>query len=174
MPNGTQWLEEIFREAPVSGKALRGWLRTNFPRWMWETYSGAEILRALRAAGKGIRTQDFYAIRRQVLATPVHEEDLQSLPDDVLIPRRWFREDHGLSLSTAAHYRFRVWVEDTETGERFAVVRHLATDLHLTPGEAREMMSQYYPRGLPYEGFRVVDVELFDVWAQPGATLERW
>jgi len=167
-------LVRIFSQIDNIPSLKRAMLRNWLPRYWFDEYSGASILQSMREAGRGIRTSDFYEIQRQRLAQPIGEQDFQELPVGALIPRAWFREDHGLELSRKAHYRFKVYYRDLETGDTGFLVRHVSSDWQLDPDEATALISQYYPLGLEYQGFVIEDIAIFDVWAKPGAKLLRW
>lgn len=51
----------------LTREAKEGLIRSTLPRFLEEGYSGSQALGIYREAGLGIREQDFYSIRREIL-----------------------------------------------------------------------------------------------------------
>lgn len=131
----------------LKGDALRNWLRTDGAGVFRAFESGVQAVDYLRGLGIGIRTQDFYAIRREVLSVQDSAIRVQDYPGDQLIPRAWHASDHGLNLTTDFQYRIELFGHDPNTGE----IRHnymtIASDRQLTQHQIQDAARNYIGQG---------------------------
>jgi len=160
-------------QVPMSSEARRGWLRTNIPLETWRSVSGAQILRTLREHGMGVREQDFYRIRRDVLGLERYEEQIARLSPGSLVPKAWMLEQPDISLTSQAQYRFRVKVTNLETGEEEIITRAIADNRHLTRSEAEDIIGSLYVAPSAASNYRVEEITLMEVWTRPGKRLIR-
>lgn len=160
--------------APVMGaEATRNWIRFNVNRTSWETLSGASILRALKEQGMGIREQDFYAIRREVLHLGYYEQQIQARDKNQLIPRAWMHEVPKKLLTCNALYKTKMTVANLETGEVEEWTRAIADDRHMTPQEVLDTETQLVVSKLYEYNYELMDMHVSEVWVTEGAILGR-
>jgi len=159
---------------PVMGsEATRNWIKTNIARSAWETISGAKILTALKEQGMGIREQDFYYIRREVMHLGYYEKQIQALDKTQLIPRPWMHEMPPKVLTCKALYKTKITVANLETGEVEEWTRAIADDRHLTPQEVLDIEAQLVVSKLYEYNFEMMHMEVSEVWVSEGAILGR-
>lgn len=120
---------------PLEGESLRNWLGSAGQRIFTEFISGREALDWLRSQGGAIRTQDFYAIRREVLGRSVYDHLIDTLRENTLVPLGWTVYDHGWELSQNYLYMVDVTGTDPWTGDKVTKHFSVASDYQLTPGE---------------------------------------
>jgi hypothetical protein len=131
----------------LRGDALRNWLRTDGAGLFTSAESGAEALRFARGLGLEIRTQDFYAIRREVLNVVESSQPLLNYPGNQLVPLNWHVQDHGLNLSSEYQYRIHLIGADENTGILKDQWMTVASNRQLTPDEVREVSRGYVGEG---------------------------
>ena len=159
---------------PVMGsEQTRNWIRTNIPRSSWETLSGASILEALKQEGMGIREQDFYEIRREVLHLGYYEQQLIARDKDQLIPRAWMHVVPERVLTCNALYKYKVQVINHETGEVETWTRAIADDRHMTPQEVIDQGHNLVVSRLYEYNYGLMDIQVSEVWVAEGAILSR-
>lgn len=115
----------MVQRSVLSSEAAHNYVRTSIAMSEWETKSGASILRSLKEGGIGIREQDFYAIRREVLGLKRFEEQVKRLRPDTRVPVAWIDEAPGWHLKSNFLYQARVYGHDPKTGEE--IERFFAT-----------------------------------------------
>ena len=131
----------------LSGQAIRNWLRTDGAGIFRAFESGAEALRYIREHLGAIRTQDFYAIRREVLAVQTAGDILFGYNTNQLIPRAWHVTDHGLDLSSEFQYRIELFGYDQNTGQIKNSFMTVAADRQLTIDQVRDVARSYLGEG---------------------------
>jgi len=144
------------------GDALRNWLRTDGAGIFSAFKTGEAALDFARDAGLQIRTQDFYAIRRQVLAVIDSAQPLLNYPTNQLIPLNWHVSDHGLELTTDFQYRIHLFGVDPESGYLQDKWMTVASDRQLTQNEVQEVARGYVGEGGAsgdIEDFRFGEIE---------------
>lgn len=151
--------------------ARRSYIRHSIAESDWSSRSGASILDDLRESGIGIRTQDFYNIRREKVAEIQRAEEFRALEDDTLVPYSMMNEQTGVSLTMRAQYRLRLTVQDPETGQMSYVYRSIADDVHYTKGEIESFAESLFQMGGEGYNFNIVETTLHDVWLEPGGRL---
>lgn len=152
----------------LRGEGLRNWLRTAGQGFFTDFESGAAGLDAFREAGYSIRTQDFYAIRRQVLGLQVYQEQLSTLNYDSLIPAAWTSDTHGLTLSSDFLYRVRLtgFVPGTDVPvERFVSV---ASNNQLSAGDVLEQAQSMIQGEESFYGVESYLADIVQALARPG------
>jgi len=157
----------------MGSEATRNWIRTNIPRSSWQTLSGASILDALKEQGMGIREQDFYAIRREVMHLGYYEQQIQARDKNQLIPRAWMHEVPTKMLTCKALYKTTMTVTNVETGEVETWSRAISDDRHLTPQEVLDIEAQLVVSKLYKYNYEMVDMQVSEVWVSEGAILQR-
>lgn len=151
----------------------RNWIANNISRDTWETMSGSAILGELKELGMGIRRQDFFAIRREVMELGYYEEAISKRAGNTLIPRAWMHERKHVDLTLNAQYRFLMDVTDVETGKTDQIIRAISSDRHFTKDEAEDFIRGLYTRPMPDSDYIVTNVRSVEVWVKPGASLTR-
>lgn len=131
----------------MRGEALRNWLRTDGAAIFRSFSTGVEALDYVRELGLAIRSQDFYAIRREVLEVTSSSIKLMNYPDNQLIPLNWHVKNHGLELSSDFQYRINMIGADQNTGILKNQWMTIASDRQLTPNEVREAARSYVGEG---------------------------
>jgi len=131
----------------LQGDSLRNWLRTDGAGLFTAFDTGSEALGFARELGLQIRTQDFYAIRREVLNVAVSSQPLLEYPDNQLIPLNWHVSDHGLELSSEFQYRIHMYGADSGTGILKSQWMTVASDRILTMDEVKEVARSYVGEG---------------------------
>lgn len=160
--------------SPVMGaEQTRNWIRTNTPRSAWETLSGAKILEAYKAQGMGIREQDFYEIRREVLQLGYYEEAIKARDKNQLIPRAWMHEVPKKVLTCNALYKYKIEVANLETGEVEIWTRALADDRHMTPQEVIDGAHTRVVSRLYEYNYELMHIDVSEVWIVEGSQLTR-
>lgn len=160
--------------APVMGsEQTRNWIRTNIPRSSWETLSGASILNILKEQGLGIREQDFYSIRREVLHLGYYENQLRARDKNQLIPRAWMHVVPKKVLTCNALYKYKIQVANLETGEVEEWTRAIADDRHMTPQEVIDQGHNLIVSRLYEYNYELMDIQISEVWVVEGAILGR-
>ena len=156
---------------PIRGEELRNWLRTDFRGIFTSGLSGAESLRALRDFGVEIRTQDFYAIRREVIAQYEREQAFQEQIEDyesnALIPAAWHSTTHGLNLRTQFLYRVRVTGFDMLTGEPVERIFSVGSDDQLTVGQVKSTITSELVTDPQHYQTEIEDIDLISCMARP-------
>lgn len=104
----------------------------------WRTRSGAAIFNDLQAGGLGIREQDFYAIRREVLDLYRYQEQIEALKPTTRVPRAWMSDKHRMDMKNDYQYRFRVEGLDPETGDEVEAFYSISTGQELTKQNAED------------------------------------
>lgn len=160
-------------EPLFTADARRSWITHNIPQSVWQTQSGAAILRELSEQGLGIRRTDFFAVRREVLDLGRYEDQILDLQPDSLVPRSWMHERPYTELTSKAQYRYKMTVTDLDTGESKVITRALSSNRHLTPQEATDMVRGLFTIPSATSNYQVDEVDLFEVWVRPGAILDR-
>jgi len=159
---------------PVMGsEATRNWIKFNISRKTWNTVSGAKILDALKAQGMGIREQDFYGIRREVMHLGYYEKQIQARSKTELIPRAWMHQVPRKVLTCNALYKTKMLVTNLETGEVEEWTRAIADDRHLTPQEILDIETQLVVSKLYEYNFELMEMQVSEVWIAEGAILGR-
>ena len=118
---------------PLIGEGLRNYLRTNGAGLFSQFPSGTLLLAELRSQGVKIATGTFFAIRREVLGLVKFQEQITGLDTDTLVPQSFMVSNHGLKLSGRFQYRFRISIEDPDTGDITDEWASIITDDQLTP-----------------------------------------
>lgn len=154
---------------PLTGEGLRGFLEHSYLPAVVHDNSGASILKAIRAVGGKIRTDDFYVIRRRVLGITVHQEALTANPDDISIPVSYYNDTHEWQLNTKFLYKFDVRGIDPVTGEPVETGFHLGSDRELTKEEAYNQLSSKLMGLSEYYGVSDYEMEMVAALATPGA-----
>lgn len=158
-------------EPVIGSQARRQYARFSIGRETWTTETGSSILTALRDVGMGIRTQDFYAIRRDVLSIFEREDVFADVPLNQLLPVGRFYHDHGAELSLSTLYKFDVLAWNKETEEYEILPRALSTNWHLTKQEALDAAWNMWELKMD-EGetpqYIMCDVAITDAWSMPG------
>lgn len=131
----------------LRGDALRNWLRTDGAGIFTAFNTGSSALEFARSAGLQVRTQDFYAIRREVLAVVDSSQPLLNYPGNQLIPLNWHVSDHGLDLSSEFQYRIHMFGADQNTGILKDQWMTVASDRQLTSDQVREVARSYVGEG---------------------------
>lgn len=131
----------------LKGSALRNWLRTDGAGIFRAFGSGVEALGYVREHLGAIRTQDFYQIRREVLAVQTAEVEPGTYPGDQLIPMRSHVQDHGLNLSSEYQYRVQLFGYDPNTGQLKDQWMTIASDHQLTPDQVQDTARAYLGEG---------------------------
>ena len=139
---------------------MRDWLRTAGQQIFTGFDTGAESLEYLRSIGGGIRTEDFYGIRREVLSLGKYTESLVSYTDNQLVPMAWHNSTHGLQLSSNFLYRMKVTGTDPNTGDAVEKFFAISSDSQLTPGEAKDILGGMI---VGEESFYEVSVDTIDL-----------
>ena len=131
----------------LRGDALRNWLRTDGAGIFTAFETGAEALDFARDAGLQVRTQDFYAIRREVLSVVESSQPLLNYPTNQLIPLNWHVSDHGLDLTTDFQYRIHLFGIDPESGYLQDKWMTVASNTQLTQEQVQEVARGYVGEG---------------------------
>jgi hypothetical protein len=92
-------------------------LRLYVDRETWQELSGREILRQIRALGFKIGNERFGEVRREALEITRHQEQIQTLRPESLIPEAWVTEFADFDLRENYLYQMRVEGHDIVTGE---------------------------------------------------------
>lgn len=130
--------------------------------------SGASIYKDLQASGLGIREQDFYAIRRDVLDLYRYQEQIEGLKPTTRVPRAWMGDTHRLKLSNDLQYRFRVEGTNPETGEDVEGFFSVSTSQELTKELAEDaIMGMIVGEDEAYE-ITISGATLYQVFHKPG------
>lgn len=129
------YLYDIF---PLSGKELRNWLTTSGSGLFTNIRTGYEALQMLRDMGAAIRTQDFYDIRRYVLARESFGQAVQSYGYDQLIPAALHQSSHGWELQSDFLYTVKLTGIDPSTYRRAERYVSVASDHQLTQQQVIE------------------------------------
>lgn len=131
----------------LRGSSLRNWLLTDGAEIFSAFDTGSEALQFFREGGGSIRTQDFYAIRRQVLNRTESSTPLEGYPSNQLIPLNWHVTDHGLNLSSDFLYNIKLIGYDNETGLLKEQWMSVASDRQLSSDEVKEVARSYVGEG---------------------------
>lgn len=162
-----------FPDPLMGSEQTRNWIRTNIPRQSWQTLSGASILRTLKEQGLGIREQDFYAIRREVMQLGYYEQQIQARDKNQLIPRAWMHVVPKKVLTCNALYKYKIQVHNTETGEVETWTRAIADDRHMTPQEVIDQGQMLVVSRLYEYNYELMDIKVSEAWVAEGAILSR-
>lgn len=118
------------------------WLKQSVPKDVWQSQSGASILRDLNEQGFQLRTSVFYDTRREVLNIQRYEEQIKQLRTDSYVPSRWFdeRDLTGSQRNFLYQVEIKGWsasLSDDERTEANLETRYLtiASDEELSIGE---------------------------------------
>jgi len=155
-------------EASFTAQGLRNVIRTSIAESEWAKKSGAAILRSLQERGLGIREQDFYAIRREILDLKRYEEQVKRLRPDSRVPVSWIDEAPRWELKGNFLYQARVTGRDPITGETITRFFATSTDAQLFKETAE---SAIYDSLIGEEEFYNIapeKVELFHVYHKVG------
>lgn len=129
------------------GGAIRNWLRTSGSGIFKAFEVGTDALKYIRANLGGIRTQDFYEIRRQVEGLAAVAKKIKDYPGDQLVPLRWHDADHGLTLSSEFQYRVEIIGVDTKTGLLKSQFMTVASKTQLTTDQIQDTARSYIGEG---------------------------
>lgn len=154
----------VFEALPgtLRGTALRDWLRTDGAAIFRSFETTDEALTYVRDLGIQIRTQDFYAIARQVKSLWESGDKIADYAGNQLIPLAWHNNEHGQELSSAYQYRIQLFGADPDTGFLTQRWMTVASDRQLTKDQikdvAREYNSEYATPG-QIEGILFGDIQ---------------
>jgi hypothetical protein len=146
----------------------RNWLRTNVGIDTWKALSGSVLLDTFREQGIAIRTQDFFAIRREVLGLKRFEEQIRGLNPETRVPVAWISDAHGLDLGNKFQYRFEVRGTDPVTGDAITSFFALSSSSELSVNVAQEKMLSMLVGSEEFYNLVVKDATLYEVFAKPG------
>lgn len=130
--------------------------------------SGASIYKDLQASGLGIREQDFYAIRRDVLDLYRYQESIEKLKPTTRVPRAWMGDTHRLNLTEDLLYRFRVEGTDPETGDDVEGFFSVSTSQELTKELAEDAIMGMLIGEDDFYEITVSGATLYQVFHMPG------
>jgi hypothetical protein len=133
----------------LSGQSFYNWLRTDGSGLFTAFETGQAALDFLRELGSGIRTQEFYKIRREVLSLAEARDKLLGYVTNQLIPLNWHDQNHGLQLTTEFQYRIELFGADPETGTLSLKYMTIASNRQLTIDEVHEAARNYVGEGQP-------------------------
>ncbi len=136
-----------------SATQRRNAVRHYFKEAEWKSRSGTSMLTELRAGGLGIRSSDFFKIRRDILGLSRYEEQIKGLRPDTLVPKSWYTDTHGLSLSKRFQYRAEITGIDPATGKRTTKILTVISDQLQSPGAVEREI----------DGFLRADPDLYQV-----------
>lgn len=122
----------LFDVFPLRGKELRGWLTTSGSGLFTNVRTGYEALQMLRDMGAAIRTQDFYEIRRFVLARESFGQTISDIGYDQLIPMAFHQDDHGWDIQSNFLYTVKLTGIDPNTYHTTERYVSVASDNQLT------------------------------------------
>jgi len=155
-------------ELSLSAQGLRNIVTTSISHATWETESGASILRTLKEAGLGIREQDFYKIRRDILGLKRFEEQVQRLRPDTRVPVAWIDEVPGWELKGNFLYQARVTGIDPTTGETITRFFATSSDQELFKETAESAILNSLLGEEEFYNISPESVELFHVYHKVG------
>lgn len=134
----------------------------------WRTRSGASIYKDLQTGGLGIREQDFYAIRRDVLDLYRYQEAIEGLKPQTRVPRAWMSDKHRMQLSNDYQYRFRVEGLDPETGDEIESFYSVSSEQELTKQNAEDAIMSMLIGEEEYYEIVVKNATLYQALHMPG------
>jgi hypothetical protein len=149
------------------GDELRNWLRTS-GEGIFKNRTGEEALAFIREFGIRIRTQDFYAIRREVLDLTKYQEQLGAINENVLIPLHYTDTTHGLNISENFLYRFNVTGTTTSTGEAFERRYAVASMYQLSKADAADLLTDMLSNAERESAMTIDSMELDSSLGKPG------
>jgi len=159
--------------AGLGRDTIMGMLRGPSLASLWSSFTGEQILSDLRDMGAGIRTQDFYDLRREVLGLNKWQDAIKALRNDTLIPRAYMVERKEIDFSSQAQYRFDVTYQDEDTGEIVETVRAISSDRQYTKTELYDQFTSLFGEGMNEYGLTLMTFDLKAVWTRPDAYLTR-
>jgi len=159
-------------EFPISGDPLRRWLRTDFAATLSSGKSGKAILEELRGQGVRIRTSEFYAIRRQVLAErnleQIFREHIREYDPNGLIPAAWHSTEHGLNLRSQYLYRVRVTGYDNVTNEWVERISSISSNEQMSVSQIKDEMTSHLTLGIDSDPISIESMDMHSALARPG------
>lgn len=133
---------EIFK-----GAGLRNYLRTS-GKGIFDAFPKAnDALNFIKSNLGAIRRQDFLTIRRQVLNIAKGPRQLDDYDKNALIPMKWHKQDHGLSLSSEYQYRIELVGTDPKTGSIKTQWMTVATDTQMNTSDVQDVARTYAGEG---------------------------
>ena len=151
-----------------TAQVLRNIITTSISHSAWETESGASILRLLRESGLGIREQDFYAIRREILDLQRYEEAVRGLRPDTRVPVAWIDPSPGWKLSENFLYQAVVYGYDPITHEYVEHKWACGSEQQLFKETAESQIYNSIITDEEHYGIVPISVELFHVYHKTG------
>ncbi len=152
---------------PTSSTKVRAFLRHNLSHDIWKGNTGSAILADLKARGLGIRAQDFFAIRRQVLSQDEFSGQISGVQPNEFVSQAQWKTDHGISLSTNLQYRFDVTGIDQSTGQRVTRTYNLGSDSEKTRAQVEAELFAILANDAEAYGLAVEKVDLDYVLVDP-------
>lgn len=157
----------------LDADARRNYIANSISDSVWQDYSGANILEALRNIGYGINTQDFYNIRSRILGAIEDRDYILGLDDEGLIPISSMIEKPGMRMVAKIQYRMELNIIDPVTGQEDTVNRSISSNQHYTKNELYELASNVFSTALYPDLGEILGYELIEVWRQPGVIPSR-
>lgn len=150
------------------GMSKTGYLSTQITREDWTTKSGSQILRELQAAHSGIRRQEFFRIRTEMLDIFRQAEILSGLEPNAIITPEFMKEAKYWEIGADYHYRAKIKGIDQDTGQEVEVYRSLSSDTMLTPEEVRAQMADMFQHEDPSGNVFMLEADLDIVFFRKG------
>lgn len=135
-------------------------IRFGISRADWNALSGNAILSRLRNVGRGIGSQAFFRIRREVLRSFDDLDALNLSPDQNLIPVKSLREGVGLRLSKNLRFKVRIRGTNIDTGDRETIFAHVIFDNLPTKGQLFDLVRERLDHRFVDKTPRLEDLEL--------------
>ncbi len=152
---------------PESSKGIRAFLRFNLRHEVFQNNTGSAILSELKGRGLGIRSQDFFRIRNEVLNEDKFKAAISVLPDNEFVPQAQWNTDHGIEISKNLQYKFKVAGRDKTTGRFTTRFYNLASDTEKTQAEIENELFQILANDPEAYQLDVTKVELDYILARP-------
>lgn len=116
----------------------RAYIRTQIPFVTWLNKSGKDLLQELQDRGYGIRSSDFYAIRREKIAPSDLEQAVKHLHPNETVPVSYAQAKPDWKLSKQYLMQYKVVGIDPKTKEQKTSIFAAAFDEPPSLGQAQE------------------------------------
>jgi len=143
------------------------WLRDNIPASEWQTKSGAQIQRELKAVGFELRTQDFYRAQREALSMVAHQQQIQLLRPESKVPENWITNTRVRDMSSNYSYQFEVQGTSTIDGTPMTQYLSISTNERLSIEQLDEAIMELCDELEDKYEFAADSASLFRVYGRP-------